>query len=118
MTTVEEKIIDYLDKLSNGLIKLRMHNAAHIIQLVEGSQKMAKAPVDELPVSRVELFTYVDKDGSWKFIRWEAVTDNSIAVMLRDAMFKKPVENCYRFDCFMSDGSTAKIYTVNPALFK
>lgn len=108
--SMQQDIIDYLRATTKGRVTIPPSIADGIIAIVNGNGNP--------PGARAKLHRYNALKGDWEFIRTETTTDTAIAYQVREAIKHAPVDHCYRWDCYNSNGEfEGYIYTVNTSLF-
>jgi hypothetical protein len=107
--TPHQLIIDYVFKITKGFVKLRHDDVSEIINMVLINGATAY----------VLLYRYNGNNNSWDKGKRIATSNEIIKRKIIEALESKPVEKCYRFECYNSDGELeGNIYTINPMLFE
>lgn len=108
--SVQDLVIEKVLELTKGFVKLNWDHATTIINTVLTNSKQAYV---------VHYRYNAQSKGLWEKIRNIATTDTFIEEKISEAIQRAPVMDCYKFDCFNSDGEQqGTIYTTNPFLFE
>ena len=103
---IYKKLYDLLQHKSKGMIRLDKTTSQQIIDIVveNGNTAIAK---------------FYRHDGKgWIFIRQVPTTDEMVSQRIAETLTTKPIENCYKFECFNSNGLLeGQIFTMNADLF-
>ena len=104
--TTEQKIIDYIGKISRGLAKLQTHHAAAIIDMVLQADSC-----------RVLLQRYNMNKQLWETMRTVNTNPAAIDQLISDSLKRQPVQHCYRYSLYNEANELqGYIFSLNPAL--
>ena len=108
--SAKQNIIDYLRRKSGGLINISSDMATDIITLANHQ------PVENVAVAKLYRWNELKKGYELQYA--VPATDELIKNNVKQALLTPPVQNCYLWECYNSNGEfEGKIYTVNTNLF-
>lgn len=105
----ETAIINYISKVSNGILQIGVQHAMQIIDIVKATpQQQAFA----------KLSRFNGATNSYETICTTPTTNEAIQQAINAALNKPQVNEVYVYDLYNSNHEfEGKIYTVNPELF-
>lgn len=113
MRTLEQKLIDHLAQLSNGLLQVTHTGAKEIINLVTNT---VYHPAANTAVAN--LYSWNSVSSTWIMVRQIPTTDEAIKTNIVEALQQSPSMQFYRWECYNSAGEfEGNIFTINPSLF-
>lgn len=108
--SARQNIIDYLRRKSGGLVNITNDMATEIISLARNEKIEHRA--------HVKLFRFSMQKKGYELQYTQESSDELIEKNIKEAINKPPVNECYMWECYNSQGDyQGKILTTDTNLF-
>lgn len=108
--SAKKAIIEYLRIRSGGLVNITSDMADDVIALAHGQLVSNTA--------KAKLYRWNGQSKLYEIMYTVSATDELIKKNIKEALETRPVDLCYMWECYNSEGQhEGKIYTANTNLF-
>jgi hypothetical protein len=108
--SARQNIIDYLRRKSGGLLNITNDMATEIIDIARNDRIEQSA--------NAKLFRYNMQKKAFEILYTVPATDELVKKNIKESLNKAPVNECYMWECYNSEGHyEGKILTTDTNLF-